>query len=61
MQTLSESVATSLQFMHSLKDEELKHKLSDYTASAFCLRINHIADMLNCKNVYSKKNFAENI
>jgi len=60
MQTLSESVYKSFLFLTSLDDDNIKTDFESCipTCTAnFCLQFNNMADMLNCKNKFSKHKF----
>lgn len=58
MQTLSESVYKSFLFLSEIPDETLKTQFSSCLPTAnFCLQFNNIADLLNCKNRFSKRKF----
>lgn len=58
IQTLSESIYNSFQFLKSLDDKEIQTTFKDCSETAlFCLNFNNIGDMLNCKNRFSKREF----
>jgi DNA transposase THAP9 len=58
MQTLSESVSKSLIFVSQLPDKKIQENFSKSAAAAqFCQNFNDMADMLNCKNRFSKQEF----
>lgn len=56
IQTLSESVYNSFQFLLSLGDKEILTTFKNCSETAvFCLYFNNVGDVLNCKNRYSKR------
>lgn len=58
MQTLSASVSKSLIFLSQLPDKEIQDKFSTSIPTAqFCQNFNDMADILNCKNKFSKEEF----
>lgn len=58
MQTLSRSNHDSFIFLMNFDDNEIKKKFQDSFATAkFCLNFNNMADILNCKNRFSKEEF----
>ena len=59
MQTLSNSVAVSLEFLATqINDPALRTQFKTAMATAeYCRYVNDMADMLNCKNVFGKGDF----
>jgi hypothetical protein len=58
MQVLSESVYKSFVFLTKIPDVKLNRQFGGCLPTAnFCLAFNNIADMLNCKNRFSKRKF----
>lgn len=58
MQTLSKSIHDSLQFVRTIPDPPIAAEFKDSLATGlYCLNFNNMADMLNCKNRYSKEKY----
>jgi hypothetical protein len=58
MQVLSGSASNALIFISNLPDDDIKNEFAGCVPTAeFCLQFNHMADLLNCKNKFSKTKY----